>query len=181
MFNKEDGEMFKEGEAKDSKGLICTLKKSTSGGNMEEWTFIDINSKDPRYCNDDPDCDRGEDEPAGCHDHAYIVTGSKEIDGLYRHSRGIDSRPNLYQGENKFLLKKDNRWELKKGLPSRRLSSISNQERGAAVTTRCQSTAGRMCLLKERRKETLMERIQTSRSSKFLPILQRITWRRRRG
>ena len=87
-----------------------------SGRNSsEEWTYINTNNTDPRYCNAERDCERGEDEPAGCHKHSYIVTGSKDMDGMYNHSNGVNSKLNFYQGGNRFLFKSDNSWILSRG------------------------------------------------------------------
>ena len=113
---KEGGEMYKEEKAADHNGFICKVQDLSTGGNSsEEWTYIDTSNTDPRYCNDDPDCERGEDEPASCHKHSYIVTGSKDMNGVYSHSSGVDSKPNLYQEGDKLLLKRENRWVLLRG------------------------------------------------------------------
>ena len=38
---KEGGEMYKEGKAVDDNGFICKVRDLNSGGNIEEWTYID--------------------------------------------------------------------------------------------------------------------------------------------
>ena len=136
MFT-EGGEMYMEGKAVNDNGFICKVRNiNTGGSSSEEWTYIGIdNNTDSRYCNIVQDCERWEDEPASCHKHSYIVTGSEDMDGMYRHSSGADSKENLYQGENKFLLKRENRWVLLRGSSEEEASAFYKSGESDTVPT----------------------------------------------
>ena len=129
MFKEGDKMYHQEGKAPDNNG--CKVQDLNSGGIGEEWTYI----TGSRYCNDHPDCERGEDEPASCHKHSYIVTGSKVMDGVYSHSSGADSKPNLYMGGDKFLLKRDDQWVLSKGLSEEEAFAFYKSRESKTVPT----------------------------------------------
>ena len=118
--------MYKEGETAVEKGFTCRVldwsskkkkKEKKKKSNIEEWTYIitDNDKTDTRYCDEHPDCERGEDEPTSCHP-AYVVTGSKKMDGVYKHPSGVNSKSDVYQEGNKFLWKNEaSRWVISIG------------------------------------------------------------------
>ena len=91
------------------------MNRSSNSSN-EEWTYISSSKTDPRFCNVYPDCDRGEEEPPSCYKHACVVTGSKDMDRVYKHPSGVNSTLDVYKEGDKFLWKNEaSRWALSSG------------------------------------------------------------------